>query len=60
MIIKENIKIGNKNFIKHYSDKNVMINKVGTDEMYSEAIDVEDSIYTYEETDKKIETEEEI
>ncbi len=35
--------------IKHY------IRKVGTDEVYSEAVDVEDAPYTYEETDKEIE-----
>ena len=29
--------------------------KVGTDEVYSEAVDVEDAPYTYEETDKEIE-----
>lgn len=38
-----------------YSDKNLYIRKVGTDEVYSEAIDVENSGYTYEETDKEIE-----
>lgn len=36
------------------SDKNVKIKKVGTDEIYNEAIDVEDSGYTYEETDTPI------
>lgn len=34
-----------------YSDKNVMIKKNGTDELYSEAIDVENSGYVYSETD---------
>lgn len=38
-----------------YSDKNLYIRKVGTDEVYSEAIDVEDAPYTYEETEEKIE-----
>lgn len=38
-----------------YSDKNLYIRKVGTDEVYSEAIDVEDAPYTYEETEYKIE-----
>ena len=38
-----------------YSDKNLYIRKVGTDEVYSEAVDVEDAPYTYEETDKEIE-----
>ena len=34
-----------------YSDKNMMIQKDGTQEIYSEAIDVENSGYTYSETD---------
>lgn len=41
--------------IRTYSDKNLYIQKVGTNEEYSEAIDVEGSGYTYEETDKEIE-----
>lgn len=40
---------------KTYSDKGYYIRKVGTDEMYSVAIDVEDAQYTYEETTDKIE-----
>ena len=43
------------NLYKTYSDANKYIRKVGTDEVYSEAIDVEGSGYTYEETDKEIE-----
>jgi hypothetical protein len=38
-----------------YSDRNMMIQKDGTDEMYSEAIDVENSGFTYTETDIPIE-----
>lgn len=34
-----------------YSDKNMMIQKDGTEEIYSEAIDVENSGFTYTETD---------
>ena len=34
-----------------YSDKNMMIQKNVTDEIYSEAIDVENSGFTYTETD---------
>ena len=37
-----------------YSDSNKKIRKVGTDEEYSEAIDVENSQFVYEETDKDI------
>lgn len=42
-----------------YSDIGVYIKKVGTEEVYSEAIDVEDSGYAYEETDVVIVTKEE-
>ena len=38
-----------------YSDENFKIQKVGTDEIYDEAIDIETSNFTYEETDEKIE-----
>ncbi len=38
-----------------YSDRNVMIQKDGTEEIYSEAIDVENSGFTYTETDIPIE-----
>lgn len=41
-----------------YSDSNYMIQKVGTDEVYEEAIDVETSTYEYEETTEPIETSE--
>ena len=40
-----------------YSDLNMMIRKDGTEEIYSEAIDVEDSGYTYTETDIPIDDE---
>ena len=43
------------NLYKTYSDENYRIRKVGTNEIYDEAIDVEDSDYEYEETDEKIE-----
>lgn len=39
-----------------YSDENKYIQKVGTNEVYSEAIDIEDAPYEYVETDKEIET----
>ena len=41
-----------------YSDKGCKIKKVGTEEVYDEAIDIEESNYEYEETDEKV-TEEE-
>ena len=40
-----------------YSDDGMMIQKDGTDELYSEAIDIESSGYTYTETDIPIDTE---
>lgn len=40
-----------------YSDRNMMIQKDGTDEMYSEAFDIENSGFTYTETDIPIEDE---
>lgn len=46
------------NLYKHYSDQDLKIRKVGTDEIYDEAIDIESAPYTYEETDISIEEEE--
>lgn len=42
-----------------YSDKGLQIQKVGTDEIYDEAVDVENSGFEYVETDIPIETEQE-
>lgn len=50
MIKKDNITINNKQFIKTYSDDNFMIKKIGTNEIYSEAYDLPNSNYNYEET----------
>ena len=47
------------NLFRTYSDENKYIKKVGTNEEYSEAIDIEGAPYEYEETDKHIETYEE-
>lgn len=43
--------------IRTYSDENYYIQKVGTDEIYAEAIDVDYSTWSYEETTTKIEDE---
>lgn len=51
MIKPENIIIDNIEFLKQYSDQGYMIQKVGTNELYSEAIDPLDTNRTYEETD---------
>ena len=45
------------NLYRNYSDRNMMIQKDGTDEIYSEAIDVENSGFMYTETDIPIEGE---
>ena len=60
MIVKEfyTTRKGGVNLYKTYSDKNVYIKKQGTDEEYDIAIDVETAPYVYEETDRKIESEE--
>lgn len=58
MIVTENIRFGKKDFIRTYSDEGFYIRKVGTEEVYSEAIDLSSMGYTYEETDKPIELEE--
>lgn len=55
MIITEMIKVKEKNFKRTYSDENFYIQKVGTDEIYSEAIDIPTANYEYVETDQKIE-----
>ena len=61
MIVREYYKTRNDgvNLYKTYSDEEYMIRKIGTDEIYEEAIDVENAPYEYEETDIKIETENE-
>lgn len=43
------------NLYRSCSDKGVQIRKVGTDEIYDEAVDVENAPYTYTETDEPIE-----
>jgi hypothetical protein len=58
MIITETITINGKQFTKNYSNEGFYIQKVGTEEIYSEAIDPVDSGRTYIETDKLIEAEE--
>lgn len=42
------------NLFRTFSDENYMIQKIGTDEIYEEAIDIENSSYEYEETTEKI------
>ena len=53
MIIKENITIDGREFTRTYSDT-YKIRKIGTDEIYTDAMDVLD--YQYEETDIPLDT----
>ena len=48
------------NLFRTYSTENKYIRKVGTNEEYSEAIDIEGAPYSYMETDKEIEQYEDI
>ena len=59
MIVKEFYKTraDGVNLVRTYSDKGMQIRKVGTDEVYDEAIDIDNAPYTYEETDMPIEGE---
>ena len=45
------------NLYRIYSDNDFIIKKIGTEELYDEAIDIEDIEYEYEETNDKIESE---
>ena len=58
MIIKEFYKKRSDgvNLYRTYSDSNLMIRQVETGDVYTEAIDVENAAYTYEETETPIET----
>lgn len=51
MIQVESITLHGNVFKRTYSDLGFMIRKIGTDELYSEAIDLLDASYEYEETD---------
>lgn len=59
MIKTEIITINNKQLKKTYSDNNKYIKKVGTEKLYSEAIDLLDSSFEYIETDIDIKEEKE-
>ena len=57
MIVKEFYRTrgDGANLVRTYSDKGLMIRKVGTDEVYDEAIDLEWQPFTYEETNTPVE-----
>lgn len=46
--------------IRTYSDAGLMIRKVGTKEVYEEAVDVKGAGYQYEETDTPVDTYEDL
>lgn len=56
MIVTESITIDGRQFVKNYSGAGFYIRQEQTGVEYSEAIDVENSAYTYVETDKPIES----
>ena len=58
MIVSEIVTFSKREFKSTYSDEGYIIQKVGTDERYSEAIDVLDSDFEYTETKEKCESEE--
>ena len=58
MIKKEYLGVRNDGvgLYKTYSDINLKIKKLGTDEIYNEAVDVENSKFEYFEIEENIET----
>lgn len=56
MVVKEYYRIREDGVILYrtYSNEGKKIQKVGTDEVYEEAIDIESAPYTYTETDQPI------
>ena len=58
MIVRENLEIGGKAFVKTYSDKGFYIERDGA--KYAEAIDPADIPREYTETDEPIESEAEL
>lgn len=59
MIVKEFYKTRNDgvDLYRNYSDAGLKICKVGTDEVYDEAIDIANAPYTYEEIDIPVDAE---
>ena len=57
MIVKEFFRYNEdlqKNLYRTYSDEGYYIKQIETGNIYEEAVDAEDSEFTYEETDEKI------
>lgn len=51
MIYTETVTIKDKKYKRTYSDAGYLLLQVETGKQYQEAIDTENSVYTYEETD---------
>lgn len=58
MIKIEKVMINNIEYTKTYSDEGFKIKKIGTEEVYDEAIDILD--YEYEETDELVDVDNEL
>lgn len=60
MIVREFFKTREDgvNLYRTFSDKNLYIKQLETGNIYEEAIDIEESTFTYEETDEPISTNE--
>jgi len=58
MIQQETVTFNGREFRRTYSDEGYLIRKVGTDEIYSEAVDLPYRNFEYVETDQSIEIEE--
>ena len=52
-VVAESLKNGT--LIRHYSDSGMVLRQIETGILYSEAVDVNPSKYTYEETDTPME-----
>lgn len=54
MINMENVTINGRNYRRTYSRDGFLVRKIGTNEIYSEAIDLLTTPYEYEETNQQI------
>ncbi len=50
MILTETIRHGEVELVRHYSDQNLVLRQVETNELFDDAIDVVPCQFTYEET----------
>jgi hypothetical protein len=44
------------NLYRTYSDRGLKIRKIGTNEIYDDAVDIESALYIYDETDTPVDT----